>query len=148
MKNNKVLLYVLYAVVVVVLAYAIWATKGFGIWKNKSADYQAVFLSNGQVYFGQMKSSGASNVTLEDIYYLRVQQIQPKAEEKPQGKLTLIKLGNELHAPQDKMIINRDHILFYENLKSDGKVAEAIKRYKEKGPDTTESNNTEVNTQK
>lgn len=148
MKNNKVLIYVLYAVVVLVLAYAIWATKGFGLWKNKSADYQAVFLSNGQVYFGQMKSVGAGNVTLEDIYYLRVQQIQPKAEEKPQGKLTLIKLGNELHAPQDKMVINRDHILFYENLKSDGKVIEAIKRYKEKGPDTTESNNTEVNTQK
>lgn len=153
MNKNKLLLYVLYVVVILVLAYAIWATKGFGIWKNKSTDtatnYQAVFLSNGQVYFGKLANANSSYATLEDIYYLQVQQVQPAdANAAKQSKVTLIKLGNELHAPKDLMKINKDQILFYENLKDEGKVMQAIQRYKEKGPDTTSTDTTDVNTQK
>lgn len=154
MDKNKTILYGLYAVVIVVLVYALWATKGFGIWKNqgnevKTGNYQAVFLSNGQVYFGRLSGINSQYATLEDIYYLQVQKIQPKPEEQATGKLTLIKLGSELHAPVDKMKINKDQVLFYEDLKEDGKVMQAIKRYKEKGPDTTEkADETKVETQK
>ena len=142
MDKSKMTLYLLYAVVIVVLAYALYATQGFGLWKNSDTEtgtgsYQAVFLSNGQVYFGKLSGAGSQYATLEDIYYLQVQKIQPADTETQQSKLTLIKLGNELHAPTDKMKINRDSILFYEDLKEDGKVMQAVKRYKEKGPDTT-----------
>ena len=48
-----------------------------------------------------------------------------------QPQLSLVKLGNELHGPQDKMEINDAHIIFIESLKQDGRVVEAIARYKE-----------------
>ena len=40
--------------------------------------------------------------------------------------MSLIKLGEELHEPEDLMIINKDNILFIENLKADSKIVKAI----------------------
>jgi hypothetical protein len=105
-----------------------------------TSGYQAVFLSNGQVYFGKVSSTTSSDLVLEDIYYLQVEgQIQPEQQGTQQPKLSLVKLGNELHGPQDKMIINRDHVLFWENLKDDGKVVSAIKDHKAGKTTTTPS---------
>lgn len=97
--------------------------------------YQAVFLSNGQVYFGKITSSPWSKyVRLKDIYYLQLKQgLQSQdLDAIPSGDMTLIKLGNELHAPSDKMEINRDHILFIEDLKAESKVVKAIQEYRAK----------------
>ncbi|MCR4280617.1 MAG: hypothetical protein NUV82_04320 [Candidatus Komeilibacteria bacterium] len=100
-------------------------------------DWSAVFLSNGQVYFGKVESYNSNFVTLSDIYYLQVvqrplQQTQTGETEQAQGQneLSLVKLGNELHGPEDYMKINADHVLFTERLKSDSQVVDAISRYK------------------
>jgi hypothetical protein len=101
----------------------------------KSAQYQAVFLANGQVYFGKIKSINDSYVTVNDIYYLQqqVQQQQQAKDAKDQNSnLSLTKLGNELHGPEDSMYISKDQVTFWENLKDDSKVAQAIKDYKTK----------------
>jgi hypothetical protein len=96
--------------------------------------YQAVFLTNGQVYFGKVKKVDSSYVTLSDIYYLQVQQqVQPKDQNtQQQPQVSLAKLGGELHGPQDEMYISRSQILFWENLKpaKDSKVTKAIEDYK------------------
>jgi hypothetical protein len=64
---------------------------------------------------------------LMDIYYLRVTQaLQPSDPTRPQQQINLVKLGNELHGPEDAMRINRDHILFVEDLKADSQVVTAI----------------------
>jgi len=101
-------------------------------------DWQAVFLTNGQVYFGKVQSYNSNYLHLEDIYYLQVvqaplQQTQEGAAAQPQGQseLSLVKLGNELHGPQDAMKINSAHVLFTEKLQSDSKVVDAITRYLE-----------------
>lgn len=44
--------------------------------------------------------------------------------------MQLIKLGDEIHGPEDEMILSKDQVLFYENLKTDGKVAQSIEKYK------------------
>jgi len=149
--NNKAIVWVLYAVVIIALAYLLFVTKGFGIWKNagtglNSKQYQAVFLTNGQVYFGKLSLNSAKEATMSDIYYLQVQQVQPKPEDQSQSKLTLIKLGNEIHGPDDKMNINMDQILFWENLKDEGKVVQAIKKYQSEGPSKESTDKTEVQT--
>jgi len=46
----------------------------------------------------------------------------------------LVKLGQELHGPVDSMQINRDQILFYEDMKESGKVMEAIRSYQKNPP--------------
>lgn len=102
----------------------------------KPKQYQAVFLTNGQVYFGKVSKVDNSYVKLTDIYYLQVQQqVQPKdnsASDK-QPQVSLAKLGGELHGPEDVMYVSRSQVLFWENLKDDGKVTKAIKDYKAQG---------------
>ncbi len=98
----------------------------------KSKQYQALFLTNGQVYFGKLTKPTGEYVVLKDIYYLQTQPAQPAAgsnSANTQQSLTLAKLGNELHGPEDIMYVSNDQVLFWENLKDSGKVVEAIKSY-------------------
>lgn len=93
--------------------------------------YQAVFLTNGQVYFGNITGANTNSMVLENIYYLQVdEQIQPEGEDvadDPQVSLT--KLGEELHGPEDQMFINMNEVLFWENLREDGDVSQAIDQF-------------------
>jgi len=99
------------------------------------ADWQAVFLTNGQVYFGKVDKIDGSFVYLADIYYLQVITLQntigqpPDVQTQPEQRLTLIKLGNEIHGPQDAMVINREHVVIMEDLKDDSRVVQAINDY-------------------
>ncbi|MEK7614857.1 MAG: hypothetical protein AAB431_00540 [Patescibacteria group bacterium] len=96
----------------------------------KEGEYHAVFLDNGQVYFGKLKTGGGDFFQLTDVFYL-----QAGTGQLDQGtNLSLTKLGNEAHGPQDKMEINKEHVLFYEAMKSESKVAQAIQAYKTKKP--------------
>lgn len=106
----------------------------------KPKQFQAVFLTNGQVYFGNVSKVDSSYVKLTNIYYLQVtsaatgsQTVQPKASDASNQQVSLAKLGGELHGPEDSMYISREQVLFWENLKTDGKVALAIADYQKKG---------------
>ena len=95
--------------------------------------YQAVFLNNGQVYFGKLQSADSEYLKLSDVWYLRASETSSADSSKIQQSssdstnATIIKLGNEIHGPKDAMLISKDQVLFYENLKDDGKVVKAIK---------------------
>jgi hypothetical protein len=95
-----------------------------------SKRYQAVFLSNGQVYFGRLSNSGSELVKMTNIWYLQVQQGTQSADalnDSSKSQVSLAKMGNELHGPDDSMSISKDQVLFWENLKDDSKVVKAIK---------------------
>lgn len=99
--------------------------------------YQAVFLTNGQVYFGKIENPNADYVRLTNIFYLQAtdagsnpQQTEEGATE-PTNDVQLIKLGTEVHGPTDEMLIAREQVLFFENLKDDGNVSQSIKSYYE-----------------
>lgn len=115
--------------------------------KNK---YQAVFLNGGQVYFGNISDLNSKYIKLGNIYYLRVnQQVQPNGNTQSNNDVSLVKLGCELHGPQDTMIINRDQVVFWENLKDDGQVVKAVNEYKKQypnGQDCAKQNSTSTNT--
>jgi hypothetical protein len=85
------------------------------------AKWQSVFLQNGQVYFGHMKEASSAYVALSDVYYLR-----SAADLQQSGSLNLVKLGGELHGPEDTIYIPKASILFWENLKGDSKVVQSI----------------------
>jgi hypothetical protein len=130
-------------VLVLIIAALIFRSQLFGKPKTGSqtvaspqsaqaSGYVAVFLTNGQVYFGKLSHPGDDYVTLDDIYYLQVGPQQGSAttpvdaSSTAQQQISLVKLGNELHGPVDEMHISRGQILFYEELKSDGQVVKAI----------------------
>lgn len=140
MRNSKNPFIIFGVVVVLLLVLGFLFRDRLGVILNRNnaelSDYQAVFLTNGQVYFGKISQTRDTYVVLKDIYYLQVnKQLQPAdTQTASQSQLSLIKLGNELHGPDDLMHINRDQILFFEDLKSDGRVAQAITEYqKNKG---------------
>jgi len=94
-----------------------------------ASGYQAVFLTNGQVYFGKVTSSLTGQfVDVEDVYYLQVAQAAETDPAAQQGT-SLVKLGSEMHGPEDDMQVNRDQILFVEQLRADSKIVEAIQSY-------------------
>lgn len=130
--------------IVAVLAVGLFLVSKYTTWNilkvNKASQgmaasgWQAVFLTNGQVYFGQVLKDNDSTVILKNVYYLQVQQQAQLAQDQTQNtaaqsNLSLVKLGNELHGPTDKMLINKMQVLFIEDLKNESKVVEAIKNY-------------------
>ncbi|HET9412050.1 MAG TPA: hypothetical protein VFO38_04335 [Candidatus Saccharimonadales bacterium] len=131
--NKPLLLGIIAAVAIIVIGgigWFAWQKMSSGGASINSNQYQALFLTNGQVYFGKLSNVNDHYVKLTDIYYLQVQQsVQPadKKQTAEQPQVSLAKLGSELHAPEDAMMVNRDQVLFFENLKDDGKVVTAIR---------------------
>ncbi|HKX72464.1 MAG TPA: hypothetical protein VJM32_00435 [Candidatus Saccharimonadales bacterium] len=132
--NKKMIMAALVVVAILVVAFlAFWGWKqmaGGASGFVKGNQYQALFLTNGQVYFGKISNVDDKYVKLSDIYYLQVQQTVQPAQQNQQNnspQVSLAKLGSELHGPEDTMLVNRDQVLFWENIKDDGKVVQAIK---------------------
>jgi hypothetical protein len=126
---------VVLVVVCVVLGWCFFGRKAsFDENKNiNTNEFQAIFLTNGQVYFGKLADLNHKYVTIKDIYYLQVQQNSnlqgASGSTTPNSQVSLAKLGNELHGPEDKMYIATDQMLFWENLKGSSKVVQAIDKY-------------------
>jgi len=123
--NSNVVLIGVSILIIIAVAVALMFTTG-SIKKNSLIkEYQAVFLTNGQVYFGHLDMS-MEFYELTDIYYLQVNQDLQIAEDGTKPDLSLIKLGEELHGPTDRMLINKDQVLFIEDIADDSKVMKAI----------------------
>lgn len=122
---------------VAVLGGLLWLNAKDSATAIDSSKYQAVFLTNGQVYFGKLQPFTGKAMKLNDVYYLQAEATQTTDPENPQktssskADVQLIKLGEELHGPEDEMIVMLDQLLFYENLKTDSSLAKSIQKHKE-----------------
>lgn len=128
---------VVFLVLAIILALAFAAADYFSLLgERKMGDnYSAVFLINGQVYFGKMVKASGAEIVLNDVYYLQATPEGGGASQETfdalnQSRFNLVKLGNELHGPTDELFINRDQVIFYEYLRDDSKVVESIKAQK------------------
>ncbi|QQS18876.1 hypothetical protein IPL68_02340 [Candidatus Saccharibacteria bacterium] len=101
-----------------------------------STQYQAVFLNNGQVYFGNVKALNGKYIDLVNVHYLTQNATtNASGQQQASGDYTLVKLGcQQIHSPTDRMLINRDQVTFWENIKGDGKVAKSIEEFKKQNP--------------
>lgn len=107
--------------------------------------YQAVFLTNGQVYFGHIKDVNSNYINLTNIYYLQSSTGNSSTASpttSSNNNVTLIKLGCELHEPYDQMLINTSQVSFWENIKDSGQVAQGIAKL----PNCTQSSSTNQST--
>ncbi len=126
-KIIKAILLVVLAVIIVAAAIYFVTLRSNSL-SFLDADYQAVFLTNGQVYFGQVDKKASGFVLVSDMYYLQNQTIG--IAETAGQDVALIKLGNEVHGPTDAMYINQERILFIEDLQNGSRVVQAIEEYK------------------
>jgi hypothetical protein len=109
----------------VILALSLGACKDTA--PQFTTEYQAVFMDNGQVFFGKLDKAGSEYPQLRDVYYVQSQS-NPETRE---VKSMLIKRGSEWHGP-DVMYINARHIVVIEPVASDSRVAQLIKEAKKK----------------
>ena len=95
----------------------------------KEASWQAVYVANGQMYFGHIVKDSGKVLVLKDVYYLQMQQTAPAKEgDQPGQQLTLVKSGSETYGPTGEMEINWQQILFIQKLKSDSQIIAAINK--------------------
>lgn len=121
------------AVLALFLAY--WIRQGLKegvLLEPEKGRVQAVFLDNGEVYFGEIVYKNQAEVVLRNIYYLQVlKSLQYNQDKDTSRDISLVKLGKELHGPLDEMRINRFHIIYIEDLRNDSKVVQAIEEYEQ-----------------
>jgi len=138
-KSKPFILLIVALILIVAIGLVMYVTQANS--KNTAtaidgSKYQAVFFTNGQVYFGRLKPFNDESMKLTDIYYLQTKtatdtdSANPQKTAVNQNDVQIIKLGNEIHGPEDEMIISKYQMLFYENLKPDSKVAESIATFK------------------
>lgn len=98
----------------------------------KKNQFQAVFLTNDQVYFGKVTDMSSDTITLKDVWYLRNASNTTKDQQQSsdqQQQVSLAKLGkSEVHGPEDEMHLDRRQVLFWENIRDDSQVVKAIKQ--------------------
>jgi hypothetical protein len=88
-------------------------------------EYQAVFLDNGQVFFGKLSDTSSPFLMLRDVYY--VQTLVERDQKKTAN--VLVKRGNEWHNPEF-MRINPRHVVVIEPVGPDSRVAQLIREAK------------------
>ncbi len=84
------------------------------------ARYQAVFLANGQAYFGRYYDRLGPYAKIEGVYYIQTTK-SDDPDKPPESRI--VRRGSELHGPQDKVLIPKTAILFIEDLKPESPVA-------------------------
>ena len=89
------------------------------------ARYQAVFLANGQTYFGHYLDRLGPYVKIENAFYI---QQAPTVEEGQTPESRIIRRGSELHQPLPFVLIPKTAILFVEDLRADSQVGQFMDR--------------------
>lgn len=108
---------------------------------SSPSEYWSVSLNNGETYFGRLDPGDLNKnyLTLSEVYYLvkstdttaaapavKGTTTVPAAGTAATPGYTLVHLGSEVHGPADKMMINKDNVLYVEQLRTDSKVVAAI----------------------
>jgi hypothetical protein len=132
--SSVVLLILISALVLALIVMFAWGSNGQQSKLINKDDYQAVFINvngttGGQVYFGHIKDITGSYIDLQNVFY-----IQNQNGSSSNNSYTLVKLGCELHGPDDEMVINNSQVYFWENLKPSGQVSQKIADFYKQNP--------------
>ena len=123
-------------ITIVAVLFGIWSMIGFNMESLyvKSDKIQAVDVSIGgsnngdQIYFGKIKKITSKYIVLDDVFYI------PSSANG--SNIQLEPLVCQIDKPINRMMINRSSVNWYENLQSDGQVAQAITNYEKSNPKT------------
>lgn len=137
-RSNKIVaaLFVILFASAVVLFIALIFGISIGGKEARNVDgsnYQTVVMADGQAYFGKIGEITKDYISLGDVFYLQGQDLENGNTSQTAARL--VKLGCEIHGPQDRMFIYRNQVSYWENLTEGGRVTAAINQFKEENPD-------------
>jgi hypothetical protein len=115
------------AIAVLVFVAALFFTQwwDFTVPALGRAQYQAVFLANGQTYFGRYYDRFGAYAKIEDVYYL---QHSSTTDATAGSDTRIARRGQELHAPAPRMLIPKSQILFVEDLTDASPIAQFMRQ--------------------
>jgi hypothetical protein len=112
-----------YGFVLLTILVTLLSIHGCGSSSQKielKTEYQAVFLDNGQVFFGKAEV-GPDFVTVRNVYYIQ----RAASQDSKEVRNILVKRGQEWHGPEF-MHINKRHVVLIEPVAHDSQVAKLI----------------------
>ncbi len=84
--------------------------------------WKAVFLDNGQIYFGRgVNVPVAPMLTLRNVYLLRVDSATSSSP-------VVTAITEQVQAPRDTISINKNHILYIQDLRGDSPLVEGLEK--------------------
>lgn len=91
-----------------------------------SSKYQAIYLNSGQMYFGKLQNTGGDFLIIKSPYIAQsVDSADAKTTSSTQA--TLVKVSSQVYGPDDSIAIKSSQVTFWQNLRDDSKVSQAIK---------------------
>lgn len=124
-KLNRVIMWVLLVLVIVLLALLVWQ-KTWG-----APDYYAVYLRTGDIYFGRLQRFPIFG--LSQVYLLQTNQ------NNQQNPLSVQKFSNLFWGPEDFMRINREEVVWMVRLRPDSQLAQLFAQNPNLVPPATQS---------
>lgn len=122
----KGLVFVLIIVILFLVYYSFFRTTGDQNQEtiNMEEKWYSVELVNGEVFYGLISDVKADPLVVKNVYYNYDQE--KDGEEVGSGNLRLVKRGKETHGPDGSINIIRTQVKFFEELKPESKVLQAI----------------------
>jgi len=130
--NGKKGLVLLVVGIIVLLAIIVFLVMTIFVSPVKESTWYGVLVTNGRTYFGHIVKQNSQTIVLQDVYYLQVQQV-PQTEEgvESQPQITVVSIEADIHAPENELQINREHVIYVQKLAEDSQIIATIKELKE-----------------
>jgi hypothetical protein len=126
-KKKKGFFALVFSILILIVLVVILTIFFLNANQKSVSSWSAVFLTNGRTYFGQIQKESSDFLTLGQVYYLQLQEVPATTEgEDPQSQLSLMSIEDEMHSPEDYMRINKEHILFVQELKTDSSIVTSL----------------------
>ena len=131
--RKRMLRFILIGVIFIIVAGTLgYAAGGGKLWPKNQPKFYAVFLTNGQVFFGTIRHEDDENLLMDNVYYLQL--VNPTTgtatDTAAQPTTKLVKKGDEPYGPQNSIRVNRQQVSVIEELRSDSQVLQQIQAEK------------------
>lgn len=111
-RTNRILLWVIGVLVIILLVLVVWQ-----IFFGKSS-YYAVYMRTGEIYFGKLMKFPSFG--MKNVYTLQVNA------QDAQNPIRVQKFSDVFWGPEDWMKINRDEVVWYTKLKTEGQLSQLL----------------------
>lgn len=124
------------AIILVAVQFVLYGMRYRNLFDNST--YQSVTLTNGLTFFGQLHRYSPHTYALDDVYYLKsstdtndaaLSSVTDGVETLPvatDSGVQLYKLSDDFYQPQNRLVINRDQILYWQNLQTSSPIVQTI----------------------
>ncbi len=125
-RRHKSITAAVVGLVVLGVVAALWLPNLLAAQKINGGTYQVVYLMSGQAYFGKLQNTGGDYLVIKDPYTAQAAPADT-ANKTAETQTTLIKVSSQVYGPEDSIAIKSDQVAFWQNLRDDSKVTQAIK---------------------